>query len=108
MADGETQKVDFFKRIVEKVEGGGGSRQSFWIDKMSVRFVRVARHVPRVGPACDFTQICSERSSCCMSEGLQMVRQRVESSAKRCRGFSRESERSLMKTRKSTGRRTLP
>ena len=27
---------DFFKRIVEKVDGGGGSRWSFWSDKGSV------------------------------------------------------------------------
>ena len=31
----------------------------------SVRFVRIERHVARVGPVCDFTQICRERRSCC-------------------------------------------
>ena len=36
-----------------------------------------------------------------------MILQRVESSSKRYRGLSRESERSLMKTRKRTGPRML-
>ena len=31
-----------------------------------MRFVGIERHVPRVGPVCDFIQICSERRSCCL------------------------------------------
>ena len=65
MADSETQKLerkDFLKRIVEKVYGVGGgvggSRWSFQRDIVSVRFFRIERHVPHVGPACDFIQIC--------------------------------------------------
>ena len=68
MADSETQKLerkDFFQRIVEKVDGGF-SKRFFQRDSESVRFVRIERHVPRVGPVCDFTQISSERRSCCL------------------------------------------
>ena len=72
MADRETQKLerkDFFLRIVEKVdgEGGGGGFQKFLSERHSesVRFVRIERHVPRVGPVCDFIQTCRERRSCC-------------------------------------------
>ena len=62
MADSETQKLerkDFFQRIVEKVDGGV---QTVLLERHSesVRFVRIERHVPRVGPVCDFIQICSE------------------------------------------------
>ena len=32
----------------------------------SVRFVRIERHVPSVGPACDFFQICREWRGCCV------------------------------------------
>ena len=71
MADSETQKLerkDFFQRIVEKVDGGGGGFQTVLSERQSesVRFVRIERHVPRVGPVCDFTQICRVRRSCCL------------------------------------------
>ena len=71
MADSETQKLerkDFFQRIVEKVDGAGGGFQTVLSERQSesVRFVRIERHVPRVGPVCDFTQICRERRSCCL------------------------------------------
>ena len=66
MADNVTQKLekkDFFKRIVEKVDvrRGAGGIQTVLLERHSesVRFVRIERHVPRVGPACDFIQICS-------------------------------------------------
>ena len=62
-ADHETQKLerkDFFQRIVEKVDWGGGVLNSPFRDIVSVRFVRIERHVPHVGPVCDFIQIRSE------------------------------------------------
>ena len=63
MADSETQKIerkDFFQRIVEKVGGGFCQKVLSERQSESVRFVRIERHVPRVGPVCDFIQICSE------------------------------------------------
>ena len=77
MADSEPQKFEckgFFKRIVEKVDWGVGGgvpdgpfrgvfqMVSLWQERHceSVRFVRVERNVPHVGPACDFIQICRE------------------------------------------------
>ncbi len=69
MADSETQKLerkDFFQRIVEKVAGGGVQTVLSERQSESVRFVWIGRIVPRVGPVCDFTQICSERRSCCL------------------------------------------
>jgi len=48
MADHKTQKLrwkDFFKRIVEKVDGWG-FRRSIRRDIVSVRFDRIERHVP--------------------------------------------------------------
>ena len=59
----------------------------------SVRFVWIERHVPCVGPVCDLSRSAvSEEAAAWRSEGCQMVRQRVESSAKRYRGFSRVGE----------------
>ena len=51
--------MDFLKRIVKKVD----RRVCQMVllsesDRESVRFVRIERHVPIVGPACDFIQIC--------------------------------------------------
>ena len=69
MADHETQKLerkDFFQTIVEKVDGGGLQTVLSERHRESVRFVRIERHVPHVGPVCDFIQICSERRSCCL------------------------------------------
>ena len=69
MADSETQKLerkDFFQRIVEKVYGGVGGGGGSVRHSESVRFVMIERHVPRVGPVCDFTQICREGRSCCL------------------------------------------
>ena len=63
MADRETQKLerkDFFQRIVEKVDGVFFQMVLSERHSESVRFVWIERHVPRVGPVCDFTQICSE------------------------------------------------
>ena len=66
MTDNETQKLerkDFFQKIIEKVDGeGGGGFQTVLSERHyeSVRFVRIERHVPHVGPVCDFTQICRE------------------------------------------------
>ena len=63
MADSETQNLerkDFFEWIVEKVDGGFFQMVLSERHSESVRFVRIERHVPRVGPVCDFTQICSE------------------------------------------------
>ena len=37
---------------------GGFFKRSFRRDRVRVRFVRIERHVPCVGPACDFIQIC--------------------------------------------------
>ena len=68
MANSETQKLerkDFIQRIVEKVDGGGVG-VSKKRQRESVRFVWIERRVPRVGPVCDFIQICSERRSCCL------------------------------------------
>ena len=70
MADSETQKLerkDFFQRIVEKVDGVVFQMVFSERHSESVRFVRIERHVPRVGPVCDFIQICSERRSCCLT-----------------------------------------
>ena len=64
MADSETWKLErkeFFQRIVEKVNGGVFQTVLLERHSESVRFVRIERHVPRVGPVCDFTQICRER-----------------------------------------------
>ena len=63
MADRKTQKLErktFFKRIVEKVSGR--VLQKVLSEKQSkcVRFVRIERRGPRVGPACGFIQICRE------------------------------------------------
>ena len=63
MADSETQKLerkDFFQRIVEKVDGGVCQTVLSERHSESVRFVRIERYVPRVGPVCDFIQICRE------------------------------------------------
>ena len=69
MADSETQKLerkDFFQRIVEKVDGGVFQTVLSERHSESVRFVRIERHVPRVGSVCDFIQICRERGSYCL------------------------------------------
>ena len=88
MADCETQKLerkDFFQRIVEKVDGG------FFFQTVlserhseSVRFVRIERHVPRVGPDCDFYPDL-QRAKRLLVVDLRddMIWQKVESSAKR-------------------------
>ena len=63
MADSETQKLerkDFFQRIVEKVCGMVIQTVLSKRHSESVRFVRIEKHVARVGPVCDFTQICRE------------------------------------------------
>ena len=58
MADSETQKLErkkyFFQRIVEKVDAG--VFQTVLSERLceSVRFVRIERHIPRVGAFCDF------------------------------------------------------
>ena len=67
----ETQNLerkDFFQRIVEKVDGGGGGFQTVLSERQSesVKLDWIERHVPRVGPVCDFTQICCEQRSCCL------------------------------------------
>ena len=49
-----------------------------------------------------------EKDAACLSEGLEISRQMVESSANNESGFSRESERSFMKIRYRMGPRTLP
>ena len=70
MADSETEKLerkDFFQRIVEKVDGEVFQMVLLERHGESVRCVWNERHVPRVGPVCDFIQICSERRSCCLS-----------------------------------------
>ena len=76
MADSETQKLerkDFIQRIVEKVDVGFQTVLSERHSE-SVRFVRIERHVPHVGPVCDFIQICrSEEAAACQSEGRQMA-----------------------------------
>ena len=36
---------------------GGFTKQSFRKDVVSVRFVRTERHIPSVGPACDFVKV---------------------------------------------------
>ena len=67
MADSETQKLerkDFFQWIVEKVDGEVFQMVLSERQSESVRFVRIERHVPRVGPVCDFPQIFRERRSC--------------------------------------------
>ena len=67
MADSETQKLElknFFKRIVEKIDGEVFQMVLSERHSESVRFVRIEKHVPRVGPVCDFTQICREQRSC--------------------------------------------
>ena len=46
--------------------GGGGSRQSYWRDIVSVRFVRIEWHVSSVRPGCDVIQIDREWRSCCL------------------------------------------
>ena len=69
MADSEIQKLErkeFFQRIVEKVDVGGFQMVLSKRHRENVRFVRIERHVPCVGPVCDFIQICSERRSCCL------------------------------------------
>ena len=63
MEHSKTQKLerkDFFQRIVEKVDGGGFQTVCSERHCESVRFVRIDRHVLRVGPACDLIQICRE------------------------------------------------
>ena len=68
-ADCETQKLqrkDFFQWIVEKVDRGGFQTVLSERHSESEKFVRIERHVPRVGPVCDFIQTCSERRSCCL------------------------------------------
>ena len=63
MADPETQKLErkhFFQRIVEKVDGGGFQTVLSERHSESARFVRIEGHLPRVGQACDFIQICRE------------------------------------------------
>ena len=61
MADSENQKLERkdFKKIIERVVGGGGF-QTVLSERHSesVRFVKIERHVPCVGPVCDFIQIC--------------------------------------------------
>ena len=54
------RRKDFFKRIVEKVDGGVFQTVLSERHIESVRLVRIERHVPRVGPACNFTQIYRE------------------------------------------------
>ena len=48
------------------IGGGGGPRQSYWRDIVSVRFVRIERHVSSVRLACDVIQIDREWRSCCL------------------------------------------
>ena len=76
---------------------------------MSVRFVRIERHVPSVGPVCDFYP------------DLQRVKKLLLADLRDDRLYGRgwshqqrdeedfpELEKSLMKTRICTGPRTLP
>ena len=79
----------------------------------SVRFVRIERHVPHVGPVCDFfIQICRVKKL--WLAGLRGDRwyDRGWSHQQRDREFSRVNhnrmQRSLMKTRKRIRSRTLP
>ncbi len=63
MADSETKKLElqnFLERIVEKVDGRVVQSVLSERHYKSVRFVRIERHVPHVGPVCDFIQICRE------------------------------------------------
>ena len=73
-----------------------------------VRIVRIERHVPSVGPACDFIQICRVKRLLLADLRDGRWYGRGWSHQQRDKEDFPESERSLMKTRKIIGPRTLP
>ncbi len=73
----------------------------------SVRFVRIERHVPHVGPACDFIQICRVKRLLLADLRDDRWYGRGWSHQQREKEDFPASERSL-KTRKRTVPRTLP